>query len=68
MLTKSIGGGTVSPIIWNKRIVNVDAEMNNGIFLCMMGGLYKFSTAVGSEVGQIGISIDVNQVAKTYAR
>ena len=67
-MTNSIGGGTVSPIIWNRRIVNVESEMNNGIFLCMQGGLYKFSTAIGSEVGQIGISIDVNQRRKTYAR
>ena len=67
-MTNSIGGGTVSPIIWNRRVVNVESEMNNGIFLCMVGGLYKFSTAIGSAPGQIGIYIDVNQRHKTYAR
>ena len=67
-MTNRIGGGTVSPIIWNKKVVNVDVELNNGIFLCMLEGIYKFSTAIGAEVGQIGISIAVNQRDQTYAR
>ena len=41
--TGTAGSGVVSPVMFTKAIINVDAVMNGGVFLCMKPGFYHFS-------------------------
>ena len=41
--TGTVGSGTIHPVIFTKEIINIDAVINGGIFLCMKPGFYHFS-------------------------
>ena len=41
--TGTAGSGVNSPVMFTKAIINVDAVMNGGVFLCMKPGFYHFS-------------------------
>ena len=56
--TGTVGSGGVHPVIFTKEIINVDAVINGGVFLCMKPGFYHFS-AVLNPVGGHKVDIEI---------
>ena len=65
----SISPDLVNPIIFEKAELNVDANMNNGVFICMEPGFYTFSFGLGAtgDVNRMGAHLMLNSQSVSYA-
>ena len=59
----------VNPIIFEKEELNVDANVNNGIFICLEPGYYTFSFGLGAtgNVNRMGAHLMLNSNSVSYA-
>ena len=59
----------VNPIIFEKSELNVDANVNNGVFICMDPGFYTFSFGLGvtGDVNRMGAHLMLNSQSVSFA-
>ena len=59
----------VNPIIFEKSELNIDANVNNGVFICMDPGFYTFSVGLGAtgEVQRMGAHLMLNSKSVSFA-
>ena len=59
----------VNPIIFEKAELNSDANVNNGVFICMEPGFYTFSVGLGAteNVNRMGAHLMLNSKSVSYA-
>ena len=46
-LAGAIPDGDLYPVVFQNEVINVDAVINRGGFLCLKPGIYHFSVTVG---------------------
>ena len=59
----------VNPVIFEKSELNIDANVNNGVFICMEPGFYTFSVGLGAtgETQRMGAHLMLNSKSVSYA-
>ena len=64
-----IASDVVNPIIFEKEELNFDANVNNGVFICMEPGFYTFSFGLGAtgDVNRMGAHLMLNSKSVSYA-
>ena len=64
-----ISPDVVNPIIFEKSELNVDANVNNGVFICMDPGFYTFSFGLGAtgDVNRMGAHLMLNSKSVSFA-
>ena len=56
--TGTFPSGTIHPVNWPIKVLNVNAEINGGVFLCMYPGYYHFTAAFGAPRSNgVGVTI-----------
>ena len=65
------------PVVWDTEKLNVDAVINEGVFLCMRPGIYYFTAALCAQTpnnnptqgrNSVGVYITHNSKDEVYAR
>lgn len=64
-----IQANVVNQIIFEKAELNLNANVNNGVFICMEPGFYTFSFGLGAtgEVNRMGAHLMLNSQSVSYA-
>ena len=64
-----IPADVVNPVIFEKEELNLDANVNNGIFICLEPGYYTFSFGLGAteNVNRMGAHLMLNSISVSYA-
>ena len=59
----------VNPVIFEKAELNYNANVNNGVFICIEPGFYTFSFGLGAtgEVNRMGAHLMLNSQSVSYA-
>ena len=69
MTDNKIAAEVVNPIIFEKEELNFNANVNNGVFICMDPGFYTFSFGLGAtgDVNRMGAHLMLNSQSVSYA-
>ena len=59
----------VNPVIFEKEQLNLDANVNKGIFICLEPGYYTFSVGLGAngDTNRLGAHLMLNSQSVSYA-